>query len=835
MASYEPLPLLEEYFLLDYLRSRSTSTMGFLTSIVDWNGPLPDDTWGMFTSGITALLSDSSHQSLSVIRTVSILVHAINCLLMFHVMKYALAAPEDDNSNFTTWLAGGSTLIFSIYPLVPEAVSFIGGLAYEFGTTFFLTAFFLYMKGKQERNWTILGLSWISFLFAVLSDNSLWSSGFIMVALELSISFIGTPPPPSNREVPTADQVFEDAVDRLLEESKLHQADERADTAAGATAEQNQSNGNPPRVYDEDNDPDNLFETLVPCLPLIVLGVLLSIRALPSTGNEQLPGDMIGGFSDWGRIFKNLFFPINQSVTTDYSTAYSQLFCFYAIPVLVSVVALIRSRQFRRNAAFLFAWLIVIVVPHLHTAIGESFMTGSRLAYSALVPASAMIALFLFSPGFAVAKLALAKKTNTKKACLIFAAAFITLLSLINFNRSMQQAAAYAEGAKQLQKLSEQVNRKATETNAPYVLIRNIPKNVAISDRVDPSKVIIFDGKQKLLRATNVSDGFLKDALQQGHYRDQVMRWDESKNELTKIDFEVKAAQVKELSAAEINQRIEKENQNESVQFDSTTGEILIKSSSDDSPSIKIDATGFSQLGDDFVYIDCKIDLSNADPKKEMRLYWSNVDQQGFDNMRMISCATKTDDGQSHRYYFPIRSSAWTTNGSINQIALGFPKASRVVLTRMGMETVNNRIAKLTHVKTEKRPDAQTSHAPVHLRMLYNPPNLPELGLLSIDRKTDEATLKYDTSMIEDAHGVVIEIRRADSHLLQPNSDREDDNPLKTIAFENTVGEIKLPGKHFKTDGVYSLRVFATNKEGKLMGNASDQINCLIYTSPPGS
>ncbi|MDZ4832933.1 MAG: hypothetical protein SGJ27_03955 [Candidatus Melainabacteria bacterium] len=704
MASYEPLPLLEEFYLLEFFKNRSTSMMGFLTSTVDWNGPLPDDSWGMFASGMTAVLSNLSNQSLTVIRTVSILLHATNCALMFFVTRDALAPPEGDRPALATWLAAGACLIFALYPLAPEAVSYIGGQAYLLGTTFFLTSFYLYMKGKRERNWTILGVSWISFLFAVVSDHSLWSSGFIMVALELSISFIGTPPPSTNRKVPTEEQVFEDAIDRMLEDTQQHQKEteqekpaQSIDTAAGAVT--NGDERGPvknPRVYDEDDDPDNLFETLVPCLPLIVLGVLLSIRALPSTGNEQLPGDMIVGFSDWGRVFKHLFFPINEAITPNSADANLQMWCIYAIPLLVSLVAIVRSRQFRRNAAFLFAWLIVIIVPHLHTAIGDSFLIGSRLAYSALVPASAMIALFIFSPGYALIGLPKANNDKIKILSMALSLVLISVLSFINLNRTVQQTIAYNAGAKHLEQLTGEVKKIATGSAAPYVFIRNAPTDIGMSDIIKPKSTIVFDSQTKILRAAGVPQGFLKDALNDERYRNNVVQWDSKNQVLQKIE---------------------------------------------------INAT------------------TDADPE---------------------------------------------------------------------FQEIKNK-AELSHVKTEKRPDSQVSHIPVYSRLTYNYPNLPQLGLLSIDRKGEEATLKYDTSMIENAHGALVEICRADTMRSKLFPHKESEHALKTVSLDETKGEIKLPGKHFKSDGVYSIRVFATNKEGKLLGNASDEIHCSFYSVPPGS
>lgn len=845
MASYEPVPLLEEFFLLDFLHSRSTSMMAFLTSIIDWNGPLPDDSWGMFASGVTASLSIVSNQSIGVIRAVSIFVHALNCTLVFLVARKTLAAPEEGRPAICTWLAIGAALIFALHPLAPEAVSFIGGLAYELGTLFFLGAFYLYVKGKQERNWTILGVAWISFLFAVLSDNSLWSSGFIMVALELAISFIGPPPPATDRQVPTADEVFEDAVDRMLEESKLHQTHTESqastDTATGAVP--NSGSGEPAkpgRVYDEDDDPDNLFETLVPCLPFIVLGVLLSIRSLPATGNEQLPSDMIAGFSDWGRVFKHLFFPINQSITAEDSNAYVQMWCLYAIPLVVSVMALVRNKQFRRNAAFLFVWLIVIIVPHLHTAISDSFFIGSRLAYSALVPTSAIIALCLFSPNYAFAGFPWAENSTTKKISIAVSTILLLVISAANFTRTVKQTTAYNAGAKRLDRLNTEVKKFAAATKSPYVFVRNVPRDIAVSDRISPNNLIVFDSQKKLLRAADIPGGSIKDALREGQYRDLIARWDDQKQLLTHVDLPpTQPAQQPKIRflPPQIYERARPQVTNpDAVQFDKTTDEILIKSPSGDVPTIGIDATGIPQFGDDFIYIECRLELPNAPPDPEIKMYWLTSNQKELIESEKVHCAITNNDGLFHRYYFPLRSLAWTTNGPISKIYFEFPKASRAVLRDFALVPEVNRMAKLIHIKTEKRPDSQgLPHTAVHSRLTYDYPNLPKLGLVSIDKNREETTLKYDTSMVENAQGALIEISRADTQFARSNPDQESELTFKTIPMDNTVGEIKLPGKHFKFDGVYSIRVFATDKDGKLLGNASDEINILIYTNTPGS
>lgn len=855
VASYQPLPLLEEFFMLDLLKTQSTSMMGFLTSTIDWNGPLHDDTWGMLASAIAAALSNFSNQSLEAFRSVSILLHISNCVIMFFLLRDVLAPPNDHRPALSTWLASGSSLIFAVYPLAPEAVSFIGGLSYQLGTAFFLTSFYLYVRGKRQRNWTILGLSWISFVFAVVSDSSLWSSGFIMVALELSISFIGPPPIASGAKVPTEDEVFEDAVDRLLEESIRHhkQAEmsslpETSDTVSSITSKlPDRQNDKTPRLYDEDDNADSLFETLVPCLPLIVLGVLLSIRALPATGNEQLPSGMIAGFADWGRVFKHLFFPVNEAITADNTNAFLQLSSIYAIPLAVSIVAIIRNSQFRQNAAFLFAWLIVIIVPHLHMAISDPYLIGSRLAYSALVPTSAMIALVLFSPEYALSGLSWANKLKIKALTVSITSILLVAILALNFNRTVQQTITYTAGAKRLERLSDKVKKLASTAKVEYILIRDVPGDIAISGKISPSNVIIFDGQKKLLRAANVPGGFLKNALIAGECISSsetptpsrtplIVRWDDEKQTLANIDFQKSESSQENgirLSGNQIFERAKPQVTNsESVHFDSSIGNTIIKSQSGSAPTVQFNAQDFPRLGDDFVYIECSIEMSKPQSDAQIRMYWLTSQQQNSDKNRSAYCSIKANSKQFQRYYFPIRSSAWTTSGQIDQIGFEFPRASRVVLKEIGTEKANNRIARLTYLKTERRPDKHVSHIPSHSRLTFDYPNLPQFGLVSVDKTGESAKLRYDTSMVENAQGALIEISRSESHFSQPNSDREAEDLLKTVFFENRIGEIEIPGRLLKSDGVYSIRVFATNKEGKLLGNASDEINCLIYSSP---
>lgn len=775
-ASVAAGPLLDEIYLLQFLKARSShSVMYFLTSMIDWTGPLPEDTWGLVASSLLSVLSNASSQSLSFLRCVSIAIHVLNAALLFFVIRDSMAAAfEDENAN-ASYLAGCAAVLFAVYPLAPEAVSWLGGLAYEIGLAFWLFAFYMYLKGKRERNWTIVGVGWISFLLAVLSDSSLWSSGFIIVALELAKSFIGPHKHNANARVPTEDEVFEDAVDKMLEDehrglrhrefgadssenvaarSETENTDrenanaaqsrsasgssnesatasenestnagerassnrserERANETGGSSQHERSSDENKePSVYEQGDSPDELFDTLTPALPFIVLGVLISIRALPQSGNEQLPSDMVAGFSDWIRVFKSLFYPVNQTLPGDHAAHVTALNIFYGALSAVSLGALVRNARFRQNAAFLFAWLIMIIVPHLHTTLEEFSLANSRLAYSALVPATAAIALAIFAPMYL-----LAGTQNERKLKPLFAG-LITLLSgfaiLMSFSQTVQQNTAYKSGAETLSTISRSIGEVSKDSKFPLSFVIGMPGEVALGAQVTPDRIIAVDKGKGIIRAPQVPSGRMFDALKAGKFIDETVYWDSAQKRLTKFQLEM----------------------NETT--------------------------------------------SSADVKKVEKQFRPHVDYS----------------------------------------------------------TLEERLPRLFLATTSKKSDsvgidhADSEAEPIYSSSTFNYPHIPELGLVSVDRKTEEISFDYDVSNIKSATGCLVEIAYSNRFFEKPNSSEPSQKPMKTINLKKAVGNFQLSGKDLKVDGIYSIRVFATDKDGKLLANASDAINCLIYTRP---
>lgn len=843
--------------------------MSFLTSMIDWPGPLPEDSWGFLASSILGLLSNLSGQSVAFLRIVSITLHGLNAFLFFLVARDALAPSSERHTETSSYLAAGAAFIFVVYPLTPEAVSWLGGMAYEIGTAFWLSAFFLYLKGKRERNWTTLGVAWISFLLAVLSDNSLWSSGFIIVALELAKSFIGPHKFDESAEIASEDEVFEDAVDRMMEDSlRGHGYHIREDgspaplevtpvsTAHETTAESLKNDGDSnselrPEANQQKSDEarsdsaDELFNTLTPTLPFIVLGVVISIRTLPERGNEQLPGDMIAGFGDWGRVLKALFCPINESIVNSATPVFWILIAIYAALSVVSLLALLKNKQFRQNAAFLFAWLIMIVVPHLHTTLIDGSFAGARLAYSAMVPATALIALTMFAPVYWTISSdithesadGLPTTSSPQRAYPVLFASFALIVMLIGggIAATITQNLAYQSGGEKLEKLFQNSHEISKEPNAAMTIIRDMPADIAVGEQVLPNRTIMLYSRKPLIRAPHIPDGRLKDAFRDGKYHDIALRWNAEQNKLLSLDLDAPLTSDIKMDAKEINSRIKPSTAEEkTTSVHQNEEDLVVNSTSEDQPCFEIDGTSFSQLGDNFLYLDCKIDSNDQEEEPQIKLQWLTDIKSDYDGERRSYAKVITNDKQFHRYFIPIRSSAWSTNGKIKQLKFLFPKLSTVSIKEIGTLPAEERLPLLTFGGTTKTAEA-TDEQPterIFSALTYDYPNHPSLGLVRFDKKSEVLNLHYDASKIQGAQDCVAEISRANQFFDLPNTDDFAAKSLKTIHLDKPVGDLKLADKDFKIDGIYSIRIFAVNKEGKLLANASDAIDCLIYTRP---
>ncbi len=837
-------PLLDEQYLLGFFKSTLSNTSTFLPTIVNWSGPQNEDSWGVLSTTLGSLSCYFPKTALWSVRLLAILIHAGNALLFFLVARHAL---EEGSAlvlrQRIAWLAGASALLFVSYPLAPETVSYLGGFAYQTGCLLMLASFLLYFKGRNERNWTYLGLSWIAFVLCMLCDSSLWSAGALMFILELARAYIGHEEHDGQVEnkgsSPAASDVFADKVDLLLEHERqsAEVRDEHSGGAGGAHAK-DASTGARPEHHKHEEGPGVLLDSFVPSLVFVFLGALIPIGALPAANNEKLASHFIANSQDWMRVLKHLFLPVNAEVFHNYNAQYRSLYVLFAIPAVMALIALIRSRHFRQNFVFLGLWLLVVVVPHLHHMLSDETLSGSRWAYNAILPVTGLIALLFFSPAYALHDWRLKgadwlQSSWFKLAITIACCALFLILMIGDIGRTHKQNRAYKNSANWLKTIQSNALNVARKEKTAFALVRNLPASISITPFVSPFNLVLIDGDTTLVRAYKVPGGQLKDCLRDRKYRDVVVRWQEEFNSLIPAVSSL-SPEVPRESKVDARGLINKLRPGlyflKGASFDEKENCLVFNSNGNNGPVVNFEFYGVDTTGDDFFYVDARVDTPQNDENAHMEMYWlTNLEQEHKKQNitdRHILARVKVNDGQFHRYYLPLRSTGWTTNGQIVTLTLGFPASAKVQIKEIGTQSPPNRLPKFTTVGAHL-----TYKPPFYFQECYNYPDLSEFGLTSIDR-AHGASFRYDASMVEGCDHALMEVSMPNQFFNNPNGDELSRNTYKRVFLDKPSGIYNLSPYDLKLyDGVYSLRVFAVDKAGKILANGSDEINCLVYTN----
>lgn len=99
-------------------------------------------------------------------------------------------------------------------------------------------------------------------------------------------------------------------------------------------------------------------------------------------------------------------------------------------------------------------------------------------------------------------------------------------------------------------------------------------------------------------------------------------------------------------------------------------------------------------------------------------------------------------------------------------------------------------------------------------------------GFFHLNRNRQTVILDLSVDQIPDAASVKIEITKANCFFspAQQNSVSDDGPIMKTIPYNKRYGRITLPGKIFPAHGLYELRIRAVNPNGQNLGVAGDHI-----------
>lgn len=875
--------------MLTWLAGLSGEWIEVLKELLNWPGPQIYDTWGILANYAAFALVKISGGLPVLLKIIPMTLHTINALLVFKLTKETLETiPSLYGHKQIAWLPLITSLLFVTNPLAPEAVAYFGGLGYNLGCTLLLIAFLLYLKGKNSLSWTYLGLGWILFLLAIICDRSLWSAGFGIVAFELAKSHVGEAALHKKEAVP---ERHVDAIDDMLEDVERHYHEhKRSETADAREAESNhaeerevvsegadvsdtvngtsisapdhtdisttksQSTGTdsqPPVIH-----PDShliLFDSLVPALPFVILGSLIPLGALPQAGNEPFSKEVIITSEDYIRVLGGMFLPVNGALAPE-QTARVVLTTVLAIGGLFVPFALGASRRYRQNFAFLSGWLLLLIVPHLHGALSGCTLTGSRLIYNTLLPVCALETLVIFAPVFALFYFAGGRgpvsKLAEKPAAMIVTLTLATALLLQFGALSWQQNFSYRSSAETLRSIQDEIKSQAKRSQAEFILSAQIPHSVSITPVIAPSSVCMFDPETALLRAPRVPTGVLREKVKDGHLK--VFHTD-ANHSLRLFDPAVLGAPAAPpLNADGLLRTISGATQN-NPKLDAANGALKIEMGTGNScPTLTMKDSG-KLLCDDFIYVDAKIwpegKLSKEEDERQwIELWWSTesggtqadgsrfhqTDFKFADNYTRTRAAFKDDN--FHRYYFPVRASGWLASDRSSQLILRFPAKSMAWVKEIGTTDGAKRLPRVTLSQPVDQSSSNIERAPSDTKryscLCFDYPRMSELGTIAVYGTRAKVAIDYDASHLSkelgDIAGCVCEINEPGKWFDNPNGEEFQTKVLKTIDLEKIAGRITLTASELKRPGIYSMRIFARDKKGAPVGNASDEVICLF-------
>ncbi|MGD9683890.1 MAG: hypothetical protein AB7W16_22205 [Candidatus Obscuribacterales bacterium] len=481
--------LLDEYFLKSYLVRPGNLEGVSALSLLDFQGPTFGDSWGQLSTLGTALWVGLTGKSQVLSRLPGLIMH-LGVTVATFVAAAALLRPLP-----VPWLPIFMALAFLVYPLSAEPVFYLGARGYLLGLLFLILSLALYVRSREKQSFTILGIGTLVYGLAILSDRTLWPLSFNFISYYFcGLLLTDKPIFHHDRKEAALDlaeaEELEDAVDRLLalEAGKEKLEEEKLE-------EEKQSPIETVPAHDTSADPDkddikDLFQSLFPALPFVVVAAAACLASLPVSPTKQLPREMLVTGSDWLNMATVLFEP-----------AFGTWSWLCLLPLLAVPFALKKSWDFRRQAVFLTIWLFTALVPHMHQSIDGPALAGSRFLYQACLPACGLISLLFLSPLY----VARGMKPGLLTAIRAIVVVLFCLFLLGCRDRLDSRIQAFARGAQKAGKL-----RQAVAGQPPgAILVRGLDPALAVASGLDSGSLALIDQRSGLLRAPCVIESRL--------------------------------------------------------------------------------------------------------------------------------------------------------------------------------------------------------------------------------------------------------------------------------------------------------------------------------------
>lgn len=704
-------------------------------------------------------------------RLTNLLFHLSSSILIYFVVSRS-AQMERPSSALKTW-GLAAALLFALYPLHPEAVSWITGRVDSIVTTFCLGSLWSYMCWRQSKK----------FLWCVSTMLFMWLGLFSKeMAITLPAIFL--------------------AYEALL--VNQNSSGTISESSSGSIL----SKG---------------INWLKPTLPFwLALVFYFGLRRIAL-------GTFVGGYddsllfiSDWrafisGKVhaLRMLLIPINKEVFGSHHWLTKMWTFAIVASTFFAGVAFVRRPQIRRAIIFNCAWLLFSLLPVYKIFAIADDLQGSRLGYVATVPLC-----ILLTSAFA---LWLDQKNKGNVQTIICALAVLLFIpaGIICWanNQAWAQAgresnairAALSDLYKQIEGDPQVLFIGLPDQKGGAYICRNSLWGMTKKPQLDRD---IFNCQMVNSFEPILPFGYLKESIAASPDQIKIFRWSSTDSKFIAVSLASNSTKTSEDNlqwtgnklAEIISPEMHPGSQAKSLWCADGALEAWSAAGAKGRAAMDIMLNGKPSWSCEFVAVTVEplpSDKESASNGADLLL--ANDLNPDFDLARRAHSELITDakTGVS-KFIFALHSlPEWSLGGNCRDLKLLLPDNSHMLVTAVELISAEQLIPHLNFA---------------------NSGYLGTKGFLHLSSKEKSQELLVDASKVAGANAAFLEITRPNLLFESQNSAEECKVIMKTIALDSPQGHVVLKREFFPATGIYEARVKAVDTNGHPVGLAGDHI-----------
>ncbi|MBX9685836.1 MAG: hypothetical protein K2X27_03985 [Candidatus Obscuribacterales bacterium] len=710
-------------------------------------------------------------------RISNLLFHLASTVYIFLIGKELMAGDASvgqkrSSAALLKWPLAAAAL-FALYPLHPEAVSWITGRVDSVVTPFCLAAIYYYMGFSKTAGPTKLILALIACTLGLLSKEMAITLPAVFVLFELIYNVL-----PFDKTAPTTEE-SPSATSRI-----------------------------PGNFF------RRLFGSLLKTMPFwILLAAYFGVRYLAL-------GTLVGGYDNsllfisnmsefirgWLHALLMLVVPLNKMLINSHDLLSKLWPSALITSAVLAVLNLLAETRNRKHFLFLSGWLLLCLLPVYKLFNISDDLQGSRLAYLATVPLCMLLSAAMMN----CRKLETSRIWHYARSMSVLS--LIGLAGIILFiNNQPWKAAGEENNAIRagLQKLYAKI------PGDPEILFLGLPDQIngAYTCRNSLDGMTKFPQLSRDIRnclMVNAFEpifpfGYLKDSIAENQNKLSIYMWNSPKKELEKIDVSADPLLGKAMlfSGLSLRNALSVPEQRLKPELKWTEDNSLVVRSSGKHPQfLELNLGSMPCFNVDFVELNLEM-LQDLKEAASASLLYSNELNPDFELRRR--CASDLLPGQKmqHLIFAPRALPEWALGGKTHNFRLMLPKNSYFKIKSLSITPAAKLMPKINFA---------------------NSGYFGSKGYLHLGPKQRQMQVSVDISQIAQASKFAVEISRTNLLFEEQNPQKRSSVEKSYTEFEGQKQIITLSYEDLKAAGIYELRVFPLSSDGTICGAASDHI-----------